>query len=148
MPESTPASRLDEDGHVVMAHLEHAVGRDRDAMLVGLHLARDADDQRCGHVRNLDATSVMKCSIVLGRAEVAELADESFDAPFDLARERGRDLVGRARDHATPRAETAVHGRRDVSSRSDAFFASPIGCCTEMRALPASGRSSSSRSSA
>src|SRR5206468_5798807 len=41
---------LDEHAHAVVAHLQHAVRRDRDAMLVGLHLARYADNRRCRHV--------------------------------------------------------------------------------------------------
>ena len=40
---------LDEHADAVVAHLEHAVGSYRDAVLVGLHLARHADDQRCRH---------------------------------------------------------------------------------------------------
>ena len=34
-------------GDVAMRHLGHAVGRDRDAVLLGLHLTRDADGEHC-----------------------------------------------------------------------------------------------------
>ena len=41
-----PGARLDHDRHVAMRHLEHAVGGDGDAVLVGLHLTGNADHER------------------------------------------------------------------------------------------------------
>ena len=39
-------ARLDQDAHPVVRHLVHTVGSDRDAMFVGLQLARNTDDER------------------------------------------------------------------------------------------------------
>src|SRR5207245_10444216 len=63
---------LDEHADAVMAHLEHSVRRDRNAMLVGLHLARYAHNRRSRHgfkvvpVRSAGTTSRMNRSMVSG----------------------------------------------------------------------------------
>ncbi len=81
-------------------------------------------------------------------AEVGELEHEPVDTarrPRRRARRRPRRPCPRPR---RPTSRSASAPGRSTSSRDDASGARPTGCWVEMRALPASGRSSSMRSSA
>ena len=52
---------LDDDGDAVVRHLVHTVGRDRDPVLVGLDLARNADDDGVAAVTRCTAFWLAGC---------------------------------------------------------------------------------------
>ena len=56
-PGARPRTRLDHDAHVVMTHLDHAVGSDRDPVLVGLHFTGNADDKGTTWDRHRECSS-------------------------------------------------------------------------------------------